>query len=179
MKNIPCKVIRKLFSVIGVGAMFMFGCSHEPLETVEVLDVRQYEGKWYEIARLPNRFEKGLKCVTANYTLREDGKVKVVNKGIKEGGEEDSAEGVAMMPNMSKPGELKVTFFWPFYGNYFVIELDEEYRWTMVGDPSRDYLWILSREQSIPDSVYNQYLSNAKSKGFDVDKLVRVEQNCD
>ena len=179
MRNVPCKILRRVLMVVGISTFFILGCSNEPLATVERLEVRKYEGKWYEIARLPNRFEEGLKCVTAEYSLREDGKVKVLNKGIKDNGEVDQAEGVAMMPNMSKPGELKVTFFWPFYGNYFVIALDKDYQWSMVGDPSRDYLWILSRDKTMPDSTYNRYLELAKSKGFDTSKLTKVEHTCD
>lgn len=170
--------VLKLGSTLFSCLSLLFSCSNEPLSTVEELDVRKYEGTWYEIARLPNRFEEGLKCVTAEYALREDGKVKVINQGIKDNGEIDRAEGVAMMPNMSKPGELKVTFFWPFYGNYFVIALDEDYQYSMVGDPSRDYLWILGRDKTIPDSIYTKYITLAQSKGFNTQNLIEVDQSC-
>ena len=117
------------------------------LETVQNVDLNRYAGKWYEIARLPNRFEKGLVCVTAEYVMRDDGKIKVINKGHKEENiqETDIATGKAWQPDPKEPGRLKVQFFWPFSGKYYIFHLDEEnYQYVMVGDPSRKYFWILS-----------------------------------
>jgi len=117
------------------------------LSTVEKVDIKKYAGQWYEISRLPNSFEKGLHCVTATYTLKKNNKIEVLNKGysIKDRGKFSTAKGTAWVPNSEYPGRLKVRFFWPFSGNYYIISLDEEYNYALVGDPSRKYLWILSR----------------------------------
>ncbi len=164
-----------------ISLLFMFGCtSKRELATVESVDLKKYIGTWYEIARLPNKFEKNLKCVTATYSLKENGGIKVVNKGYNSKKEKwEEANGNAKVPNSSKPGEIKVSFFRPFYGDYFIIELDKNYKQVLVGSPSREYLWILSRTKTIDDTIYNQYLKTSKDRGFEISGLEKTPQDCE
>ena len=150
------------------------------LSTVERVDIKKYEGEWYEIARLPNSFEKGLNCVTATYTLKENNKIEVLNKGysIKDKGKIKTAKGTAWVPDSDFPGRLKVSFFRPFSGDYYIISLDEEYKYALVGDPSRKYLWILSRTKSLDDKVYSDLLELAKINDFDIGNIIKVNQDC-
>jgi len=147
-------------------------------QTVKGLNVEKYLGKWYEIARFNHRFERGLQGVTATYSMREDGKIKVVNSGFKGSinGPKSEAIGKAKIPNADDNAKLKVSFFWFFYGDYFVIELDKDYKWAAIGSSSDNYLWILSRTSQIEDSLYNDILAKLKSRGYDTSKLIKVEQ---
>jgi lipocalin len=150
------------------------------VKVVGYVDLTRYTGTWYEIARFPNSFEKGLKCVSATYTLRDDGRITVLNKGHKVENPDvvKQSQGVAWIPDKTYPAKLKVRFFWPFSGNYWIIALDPSYRFVMVGDPSLKYLWILSRTKKIEETDYKQLLDKAKENGFDISKLMLVEQNC-
>ena len=155
------------------------GSPSKDLPTVDVVDIERYAGLWYEIARLPNSFEKNLTCVTANYTLLKKGKIEVLNKGYStKKGAFKSSRGRAWVPDDKYPGRLKVSFFWPFAGNYYIISLDKDYQYALVGDPSREYLWILSRSQDLDDSVYSRLIKTARENGFDTDQLIRVPHNC-
>ena len=173
--------MKKLLPIILV--FFVTSCSSQmkPLETIPNVDLERYTGKWYEIARLPNSFEKGLVCVTAEYSLRPDGKITVLNSGRKE---EDTskvktAKGKAKVPNPEEPGRLKVTFFWPFYGDYYIFHLDEEnYQYALVGDPSRKYMWVLARNPHMDDALYAELLDIARKKDFAVEELLKVRQDC-
>lgn len=159
----------------------LFSCkTTKDLPTVQDVDLDRYMGKWYEIARLPNRFEKGLKCATADYELKDNGKIQVINRGhqINNPSEVSKVKGTARIPDKSKPGQLKVVFFWPFGGDYYIIELDKDYQYVMVGDPSRKYLWILSREKQLSEDVYNKLVSRADELGFKTGQLIKVEQDC-
>jgi len=152
------------------------------LKTVEDVKLNRYLGKWYEIARFPNSFEKGLICTTAEYSLREDGKIKVVNTGRKESdpSKVKSSTGKAWFPDKDKTGQLKVQFFWPFSGNYYIFHLDKEnYQYALIGEPSRKYFWILSRTPQIDDKLYEELLSIAKANDFDIDKVYKTPQDCD
>ena len=151
------------------------------LPTVKNVDIEKYSGQWYEIARLPNSFEKGLECVTAKYTVKKNGKIEVLNKGYssENSGEFKTAKGTAWIPNAKYPGRLKVTFFWPFSGNYYIISLDENYKYALVGDPSRKYLWILSRRRSLESLTYSKLLDIAKNNGFDINNIININQDCD
>ena len=156
------------------------GSIAQELPTVEKVDLSKYAGTWYEIARLPNSFEKGMQCVTATYTLKDNGKVKVLNKGyLTKKGKYKSAKGTAWVPDDDYPGRLKVSFFWPFAGNYYIMALDEGYRYALVGDPSRKYLWVLARSKTLEESIYSELMALAKSKGFDVDQVKRIDQSCE
>jgi apolipoprotein D and lipocalin family protein len=149
-----------------------------PLEVVPSVDLARYAGRWYEIARLPNRFQRD--CAdntTATYTLRPDGKITVLNECRKADGRQKSAKGTARLADAKGPNtKLKVTFFWPFSGNYWIIDLDPEYRWAVVGEPDRGYLWILSREPQLDTELYQQIVQRAKQQGFDTGKLLRTRQ---
>lgn len=157
-----------------------FGCGEkQPLKTVDQVDLKRYMGLWYEIARLPNSFEDGLICCTASYSLLENGKIEVLNRGYKvDKGKYTEAKGSAVQPNPMVPGELKVTFFWPFAGDYYIFNLDKDYRYVLIGEPGRKYFWILSREPKMEDSLYQSLLEIAKNEGFAIDKLIKVPQDC-
>ena len=162
--------------------MILFSCKSQnpPLNVVQQLDIKKYTGTWYEIARLPNSFEKGLECITANYTLLENGKIQVVNKGhlAENLAKVKTAKGKAYIPDKNEPAKLRVTFFWPFYGDYWVLALDSEYQYALVGVPDRKYLWVLSRTVDMDDTIYQELLSVAKKNGFAVDKMVKVKHTC-
>src|SRR4030042_1475836 len=145
---------------------------------VKELDIERYLGRWYEISRYDHRFERGLVGVTASYSFREDGKIKVVNTGFKEtlDGQKSEAIGKARIPDPNIPSKLKVSFFWFFYGDYFVLELDENYQWAVIGSSSDNYLWILSRTPQMDESLYNELLDKLTYRGYDVNKLIRIEQ---
>ncbi len=146
---------------------------------VKELDIERYLGTWYEIARYDHSFERGLVGVTATYSFRDDGKIKVINSGFKEtlDGKRSEAIGKAKIPNPDEPAKLKVSFFWFFYADYFVLELDDNYQWAVIGSKSDKYLWILSRTPHIDESLYNELLDKLKKRGYDVSKLIKVEQN--
>ena len=146
---------------------------------VKELDLNKYLGTWYEIARYNHRFERGLVGVTANYSIRKDGKIKVLNSGYKKSldGKFSQATGKAFVPDPElDPGKLKVSFFWNFYGDYFVLDLDENYQWAIVGSSSDKYLWILSRTPQLELDIYNELTDKIKSRGYDVSQLIKVEQ---
>ena len=146
--------------------------------TVKELDLNRYLGTWYEIARFPHSFEKNLVGVTATYSLRDDGKIKVLNQGYKNtlDGELSVAEGKAKIPDKQEPGKLKVSFFWIFYADYFVLELDKNYHYVMIGSSSPKYFWILSRTPQMSPEIYEMLLEKARQRGYNLDKLVKVEQ---
>ena len=146
---------------------------------VEGFDVNRYLGKWYEIARLDHSFERGLQNVTAEYSLREDGGIRVINsgystkkKGIK------IAEGKAYFANGSDEGFLKVSFFGPFYGSYVVFELDKErYQYAFVTSYSRSYLWLLSRTPTVSKELVDHFVNRARELGFNTNDLIFVEHD--
>jgi apolipoprotein D and lipocalin family protein len=145
------------------------------LEVVGAVDLSRYAGRWYEIARLPNRFEK--KCadsVTATYTLRSDGKVEVVNRCRKANGEYTTARGKAKIVDKKTNAKLKVTFFWPFYGDYWILDLGPNYEYAVVGAPNRDYLWILSRTPQLDEQLYQRLLREMATRGFATDRMIRT-----
>jgi apolipoprotein D and lipocalin family protein len=146
---------------------------------VKELDIQKYLGTWYEIARYDHSFEKGLVGVTANYSMRDDGKIKVINSGYKNSlnGKFSQAVGKAKVPDpINEPAKLKVSFFLFFYGDYYVMELDKDYQWALIGSSSDSYLWILSRKPQIEKELYNELLEKLKKRGYNIDKLIKVEQ---
>lgn len=170
--------MKQIILTFACTGLLLTSCSSpEPLSTVDSVDLNRYTGVWYEIARLPISQEEGLNCVTAAYTLEEDGDIKVVNQGYGEGGWE-KAEGVAVQPDTSKPGQLRVSFFRPFYGDYYIIELDEEYQYALVGAPSRKYLWILSRTEELDSEIIEELSASAREKGFDTSQFIFTEHDC-
>jgi len=154
--------------------------SQNGLQVVKSVDLNRYKGKWYEIARLPNYFERKLKCTSAEYILRVDGKITVVNAGnyITDPQKTSSVKGVAWIPDKNSPAKLKVQFFWPFSGDYWIMYLDNDYRYVLVGDPDVKYLWILSREKKMDEPTYKMLLQKAIDNGYDVKTIIRVEQDC-
>ena len=142
------------------------------LEVVENVDVERYMGKWYEIARYPNFFQDS-ECdnTTAEYTLNDDGTVKVVNR-CGPTGTEQSIEGTARVVDTTTNAKLKVRFFGPFEGDYWIIELDPDYQWAVVGEPSRRFLWILSRTPTMDATVYNDILLQLPDKSYNPDRLM-------
>ena len=147
------------------------------MAVIKPFDVRRYAGLWYEIARLDHSFERGLSRVTANYSLRDDGSIQVVNRGFdSEKQKWKEAEGVAKFIGPSDTGSLKVSFFGPFYGGYHVIALDSNYQWSMVIGPDTSYLWILCRQQHLPPGVKEPLLNQARSLGVQTEALIWVDQ---
>jgi apolipoprotein D and lipocalin family protein len=148
------------------------------LKTVESVDVKRYMGTWFEIAKFPQRFEKGLVGITADYTLLENGKVRVLNSGYKEdfNGKLKTIKGKAWVVDTATNAKLKVSFFWPFAGNYWILELGKDYEYAVVGEGSRKYLWILSRTPQMDEAVYNELLKRVQEKGFDISKLEKIPQ---
>jgi apolipoprotein D and lipocalin family protein len=160
--------------------LFSSAYSQTMPEVIRDIDLKKYSGTWYEIARLPNPFERKLKCITATYTLREDGKITVLNKGhyITDTEKINSAKGVAWVPDKKTPAKLKVRFFWPFSGDYWILFLEKDYRYVLVGDPSYKYMWILSRDKEMDDTTYKMLLKKAVVNGFNVSPVIKVEQDC-
>nr|WP_249325610.1 lipocalin family protein [Halomonas boliviensis] len=156
------------------------GCTGIPdgTEAVTGFELDRYLGQWYEIARLDHSFERGLDCVTATYSLRDDGGVRVINRGYNlEEQAWDEAEGRAYFIDDENVGRLKVSFFGPFYGGYNVLALDEEYQWALVSGPNRDYLWILSRTPEMDSAAENHLRQRAAELDFPTDELIDVTQS--
>ena len=154
------------------------GCLGIPknVEPVENFELDRYLGTWYEVARMDHSFERGMSSVTANYALREDGGVRVINRGFKDQEQLwNEAEGKAYFIGSANTGQLKVSFFGPFYGSYNIIALDQEdYAWSLVAGPNKSYLWILSRTPEIDPFVYTKLVGRAEAAGFAIDELIRV-----
>ena len=149
----------------------------EGVEPIDDFDLKRYLGKWYEIARLDHSFERGLSQVTAEYSLRDDGGVRVLNRGFNpKNAQWQDAEGKAYFVGAPNVGHLKVSFFGPFYGSYIIFELDGDYRYSMVSGPDRSYLWLLSRTPTVSDEIRQRFLKRAGELGFDTDALIFVEQ---
>lgn len=161
-------------------AVTLLGCSTAPpdgLRPVSSFDLDRYLGQWYEIARLDHSFERGMSDVNATYQLDDDGSVKVINRGYDTGRQVwKEAIGRALFVGDRSTGSLKVSFFGPFYGGYHVIALDQEnYRWSLVAGPDRDYLWILARDKTLSADIREQLLSQARVLGFATEKLIWVD----
>lgn len=146
-----------------------------PPRTVEALDLARYSGTWYEIARYPNRFQRDCYSSVAIYSPKDNGRLEVRNRcrsGSPEGPWRE-VTGVAWRADRQYPGRLKVRFFWPFSGPYWVMLLDRDYRWSVVGHPRRTYLWILARTPTIGDGLYRDLLGRIAELGYDPGKLIR------
>jgi apolipoprotein D and lipocalin family protein len=156
--------------------------ANAPLEVVDEVDLDRYLGSWYEIASFPQRFQRGCVATQASYSRREDGRIRVEN-ACRNGsfdGEFRRVEGVAWVADpATSQAKLKVQFFWPFRGDYWIIELDPEYRYAVVGHPSRDYLWILARARTIEPSTYDVLVARIAAQGYDLERLDRTPQPAD
>lgn len=159
----------------------LLACTGIPkgLEPVSGFDLDRYLGKWYEIARLDHSFERGMSNVSAQYSPREKGGISVVNRGYDEkSGKWKQIEGRGYLTGEKDVGSLKVSFFGPFYGGYHIIALDrEKYRYAMVVGPKRSYLWILSRDKTLDQTVLSNLVSKARGWGFETDKLIHVKHD--
>ncbi len=169
-----------MYIVAAVMILCFFSCSStRELPTEKNVDLNRYAGVWYEIARLPNRFERNLKCVTAQYKLLGPNKIEVVNKGYSiTKNKYKSVKGKAWVPDNAMQGRIKVQFYWPFTGDYYIILLDENYTYALVGDPSRKFLWFLSKNPQLDDAIYAIMSDKAKSLGFNIGEIIKVEHNC-
>jgi apolipoprotein D and lipocalin family protein len=158
--------------------LLLSSCTGMPdnIKPVQPFELKRYLGTWYEIARLDHSFERGLSHVTANYSMREDGGVKVINRGYSEENTKwESAEGKAYFVDKTDTGYLKVSFFGPFYGSYVIFELEKEnYDYALISGPDKDYFWILARQPQLDPAVLQSLIEKAKSLGFATDKLIIV-----
>lgn len=171
----------KIIPLFFLAAIVVSACTGVPKGTTAVsgFEIDRYLGTWYEIARLDHRFERGLEAVTAEYTLREDGGVRVVNRGFNtKTAEWEEAIGKAYLVDAPDIGQLKVSFFGPFYGGYNILELDaENYQYSLVAGPDRSYLWILARSPNLSETIVQSLLETARRLEFPVDELIYVSHD--
>ncbi|WP_434777768.1 lipocalin family protein [Neisseria sp. Ec49-e6-T10] len=147
------------------------------VQPVQHFQAERYMGKWYEIARLDHRFEKGLEQVSADYNVNSDGSITVINKGLKtETGQWKEKKGKAFFTQDKNIASLKVSFFWPFYGGYHVIKLDQNYQYALVTGNNKDFLWLLARKPKLDEVAKEELIDYAKRQGFSVEKLIWVKQ---
>jgi len=174
-------VIFVLSAVCFSAVLSTAGQEKAPLQTVPSVDLQKYMGTWYEIAAFPQKFQKGCHCSKATYEMTDKGYVRVINSCRKDSaaGKEKIARGKAFVVEGTGNAKLRVQFFWPFRGDYWIIELAEDYSHVVVGAPNRDYLWILARTQRIDDALYTAIVSRCAEKGFDVSRLAKSDQSCD
>ena len=170
--------MRKLFLIMN--ALIFSGCLGMPksVKPVSDFELDRYLGKWYEIARLDHSFERGLSQVTAEYSLRSDGGVLVLNRGFSDADNKwKEAEGKAYFVNKNSEGYLKVSFFGPFYGSYVVFGLDHEnYQYAFVSGPNLDYLWLLARTPTVETEIIQKFIEMSEARGFDTENLIFVQQ---
>ncbi len=169
-----------------IWALFAAGCATStterlrlpPLEAVAHVDLSRYVGTWYEIASFPQRFQRGCTATTATYTVREDGDIDVLNRCRKGSldGEEKSALGRARVVDRATNAKLQVSFFRPFWGDYWIIDLADDYSYAVVGHPGRDYLWILARTPTMADATYQSIVARLRAQGYETSRLVRTLQ---
>ena len=165
---------------VAAPALLLAGCVGKPADITPVspFDSGRYLGKWYEIARMDHRFERGLSQVSATYALRDDGGLKVLNRGYQaEGKVWKESEGKAYFVDGANQGYLKVSFFGPFYGAYVVFDLDPQYQTSLVTGPDKSYFWLLSRTPTLAPATQQRLLEKARALGFDTSKLIMVAQS--
>jgi lipocalin len=173
-----------LLAIGTLPVLLLLGCAAipkglGPLKTVPAVDVQRYLGRWYEIARFQHRFEKSIVGATAEYNLRDDGRIQVLNSGFKKdlNGPYTQVKAVAWVPDASRPGALKVRFFGLFTSDYLIFGLDaENYSWALVGSDSRNYLWFLARTPEISEELFSRMKDIARSQGYDLSGLYKVPQ---
>ena len=173
--------VAKRYYIVFILSSFILSTSclaiHSGIEPINDFKLNKYLGTWYEIARIENSFEEGLTNVTATYSWRKDGKVKVVNKGYDiEEGEWDEADGYAEFATKPQVAHLEVTFFWPFYADYVVFEIDPDYQYAFVTSDSNEYLWLLAKTPQVSQTVIKRFMQVAREKNFKIDDLVFVPQ---
>ncbi len=170
-----CKIL------VAVLSFFLTGCVGVPdgVSPIDDFDLNRYMGKWYEIARLDHRFERGLSNVTAEYSLRDNGGVRVVNRGFSPAQDKwKQAEGNAYFVGSKDKGHLKVSFFGPFYGSYLVFELDREnYGYAFVTSSTKSYLWLLARAPTVNEELLQRFMETAKELGYQTEGLIFVDHD--
>lgn len=169
-----------LLALVAALALLSLSCAtgESPADPVRGFDADRYLGRWYEVARLPHRFERGLTDVTAEYSRNENGSLRVVNRGWSSAkGEWRSANGRARFTKTPDVGQLEVSFFGPFYGLYTVAELDSDYRWAMVVGPGTGYFWILSRTPELDEATVSRLIATAGEFGIDTTQIERVSHD--
>ena len=162
-----------------VACSLLSGCLVVPdgIEPVDNFEINRYLGKWYEIARLDHSFERGLQAVTAEYSMREDGGIRVINSGLNTDTQANQeAEGRAYFVEEPGLGYLKVSFFGPFFGSYVIFELDENYQYAFIAGNTTNYLWLLARTPEVSEALVDQFISRASQLGFDTSQLIFVDQ---
>lgn len=172
----------RLLIVSAMLILISTGCSSSQkiknMQLVDEVNLNRFVGKWYEIARFPHSFEKGLVGVTATYKQMDNGKIKVINQGYKDSfdGKLKKAVGKAKLAKSGNPAHLKVSFFWFFYADYLILELGDNYEYALIGSTSDKYLWILSRSPQMDNDTYSMLVQKAKERGYDTGKLSLVPQ---
>ena len=172
---LPALVLVSWMASFVATSSFAFGSAPE-LKVVPHVELNRYLGKWYEIGSFPQSFQKGCTAVTAEYSLRPDGDIKVVNScrlGSPDG-DVKVAEGKAGVTDTTTNAKLRVQFFWPFSGKYWIIELGDQYEYAVVGHPNRDYLWFLSRTPKMDPVLFDRLMERVKEQGFDTSRFVRT-----
>lgn len=167
VSNLLKTVIFGLFGAFGVSCV-----SSESVPTAKNIDIDKYCGLWYEIARFDTRFQRGKYDSQAVYEKLDDGRIRIVNSAKNSDGERSSVEGIAYAPNTGDYSKLRVSFFFPFYGDYYILDVPPDYSWSIVGGASKDFLWILSRTPELPEDELSKILSKARSFGYDTSMLL-------
>ena len=168
--------MKRLFIIALLASQSLMAADLPPVQSVPQVDLARYVGTWHEVARFPMYFQN--QCVgdvTANYSQMDNGKIKVLNRCRTQDGDFTEAEGSAGVVDNTNNSQLKVSFFWPFRSDYWIIGLDPEYRWAVVGNPDRKYLWILSRSKTMTPSDLAAAKASAIAQGFDLTKLMMSE----
>lgn len=180
MQTIKLSLIYGLTLIISLGSCAANNSQKKEFDnsTVSTLVLDKYLGKWYEIARFDHSFERDMQGVTANYSIREDGLIKVINSGYKGSleGKYKETEGKAKIPDPDVPSKLKVAFFWNFWGDYYIMELADDYRYALIGSSTEKYLWILSRTKMLLPEDQDYLITRIKDRGYDESKLIWVDQ---
>ncbi len=168
-------ILLSCFLIFATGCGDMNKPAKTPLKTVSHVDLSRYLGKWYEIARYPNRFQKDCRGSRATYSLLENGKIAVLNECYDKTapGKLRSAKGKAWVVDQTTNAKLKVSFFWPFAGDYWIIELGKDYEYAVIGHPDRKYLWILSRTEEMAAPLYQAILLRLEQHGYDSSLLIK------
>ena len=172
----------KIKFLLMASLLTLFGCGNadSDLQAVDKVDAQRYMGKWYDIANFPQRFQKNCKCTSAEYKLLDDETVEVYNYCLdSETGKVKDITGKAFIADKTTNAKLKVQFFWPFKGDYWIVELADDYSYAVVSEPGKEYLWILSRTPKMDENLLQAIIGRLKEKGFDTSKIVRTVHDCE
>jgi len=174
-----CNIFMKRLLLLLIYFSTMSNANSQTLQTVETVDLNRYSGKWFEIASYPQYFQKGCTCTTADYTVTDKGYILVENRCKRDSvnGKISYIRGKAFVEDNSGNAKLKVQFFWPFRGKYWIIDLAEDYSFAVVSHPNKKYLWVLSRTSKMDEVTYQQITNRLKEKGFELNKLQTTKQN--